>query len=272
MTAETPWQAEGRYFTSPWNHLEESRAGLGFPSRVKFHDVTLRDGEQQAGIALTRGRQAGDRAAARRRRGGSDRGRHADRLPTGRGGREVDRRGRTSEPEIFAFARCMVDDIHKAKECGVDRGRRRDPLLGPHHRARVRLAARACDRPLDRGHPGGQGGGPLHGLLHDRLVPRRVRLVPRPGRAGRHRGPHGRARARRHLRRRHAAGDPGLGREGPRAAPRHVRSRRTSTTISGSPSRTRSRRSPPASRSSTRRLPGSASGPGTRRWRSWRWR
>ena len=32
MTTETPWEAEGRYFTSPWNHLEESRAGLGFPS------------------------------------------------------------------------------------------------------------------------------------------------------------------------------------------------------------------------------------------------
>ena len=31
LTAETPWQAEGRYFTSRWNHLEESRAGFAFP-------------------------------------------------------------------------------------------------------------------------------------------------------------------------------------------------------------------------------------------------
>ena len=53
MSTESPWQAEGRYFTSPWNHLEESRAGLAFPDRVKFHDVRLRDGEQQAGIAFT---------------------------------------------------------------------------------------------------------------------------------------------------------------------------------------------------------------------------
>ena len=51
-SSETPWEAEGRYFTSPWNHLDSVREGLDFPSRVKFHDVSLRDGEQQAGIAF----------------------------------------------------------------------------------------------------------------------------------------------------------------------------------------------------------------------------
>ena len=52
MSSETPWEAEGRYFTSPWNHLDSVREGLDFPSRVKFHDVSLRDGKQQAGIAF----------------------------------------------------------------------------------------------------------------------------------------------------------------------------------------------------------------------------
>ena len=39
MSSETPWQVEGRYFTSPWNHLEAAREGLEFPDRVRFHDV-----------------------------------------------------------------------------------------------------------------------------------------------------------------------------------------------------------------------------------------
>ncbi|MGH2699760.1 MAG: hypothetical protein ACRDJL_11280 [Actinomycetota bacterium] len=54
MANKTPWEVEGRWFTSPWNFLDESREGLAFPERVIFHDITLRDGEQQAGVALTR--------------------------------------------------------------------------------------------------------------------------------------------------------------------------------------------------------------------------
>ena len=195
---------------------------------------------------------------------------NADRLATGRGGREVDRGRRTGRPDLLV--RTMHGRRHpQGPGMRRGRGRDRDPLLGPHHRARVRLAARACDRPLDRGHPRGQGGGPLHGVLHDRLVTSGVRLVPRPGRAGCHRGPHGRPRARRHLRRRHAAGDTPVSVQKVRNGSPTLRSRRTSTTTSGSRSRTRSRRCPPASTSSTRRLRESASGRGTPRWRSWRW-
>ncbi len=54
MANETPWEVEGRWFTSPWNFLKESREGFAFPDKVIFHDITLRDGEQQAGVALTR--------------------------------------------------------------------------------------------------------------------------------------------------------------------------------------------------------------------------
>jgi isopropylmalate/homocitrate/citramalate synthase len=54
MPNKTPWEVEGRWFTSPWNFLDEAREGFAFPDKVIFHDITLRDGEQQAGVALTR--------------------------------------------------------------------------------------------------------------------------------------------------------------------------------------------------------------------------
>jgi isopropylmalate/homocitrate/citramalate synthase len=119
LTSDAPWQEEGRYFTSPWNHLEESRAGLDFPARVRFHDVTLRDGEQQAAVAFT----PDDKLAIARRLAAAG----VDRIEAGMpivspqdeaAVKSIVEAG--LESEIFAFARCMVDDIHKAKECGVD--------------------------------------------------------------------------------------------------------------------------------------------------------
>src|SRR3972149_5429724 len=44
----TPWHTD-KWFVSPWNYLDEVMQGTQFPKRVKFHDVCLRDGEQQDG-------------------------------------------------------------------------------------------------------------------------------------------------------------------------------------------------------------------------------
>ena len=43
------WRNEN-WFTSSWNFAEEVRSGLHFSDHIKIHDVTLRDGEQQAGL------------------------------------------------------------------------------------------------------------------------------------------------------------------------------------------------------------------------------
>jgi isopropylmalate/homocitrate/citramalate synthase len=119
MSSETPWQVDGRYFTSPWNHLEAAREGLGFPGRVRFHDVSLRDGEQQAGIAFT----PADKLAIARRL--ADAG--VDRIEAGMPIVSPQDEGAVKsiveaglDAEIFAFARCMVADIEKAEACGVD--------------------------------------------------------------------------------------------------------------------------------------------------------
>ncbi len=118
MSENSPWEAEGRFFTSPWNHLEESREGLNFPGKVRFHDVSLRDGEQQAGIAFT----LDDKLAIARRLDEAG----VDRIEAGmpivspqdeEAVKAIVEAG--LDAEIFAFARCMVADVEKAKECGV---------------------------------------------------------------------------------------------------------------------------------------------------------
>ena len=116
--SNTPWQASERYFTSPWNHLEESRRGLAFPPKVKFHDVTLRDGEQQAGVAFA----PEDKLAIARRL--ADAG--VDRIEAGMPIVSPQDQAAVEaiveadlDAEIFAFARCMADDIEVARKAGV---------------------------------------------------------------------------------------------------------------------------------------------------------
>ena len=115
---KTPWEVEGRWFTSPWNFLDGSRRGLEFPERVVFHDITLRDGEQQAGVALTRE----DKVAIAHRLAAAG----VDRIEAGMPIVSPQDEAAIKDivqadlgPKVYAFARCMVDDVHKARDCGV---------------------------------------------------------------------------------------------------------------------------------------------------------
>ena len=60
-----PWKTN-RWFASPWNFSPEVQKELHFPERIRIHDVTLRDGEQQTGIVFRRAREGGDRKNAGR--------------------------------------------------------------------------------------------------------------------------------------------------------------------------------------------------------------
>jgi isopropylmalate/homocitrate/citramalate synthase len=118
MSASGSWEDEGRFFTSPWNWTADARAGLGFPGRVTFHDVTLRDGEQQAGVAFS----PEDKLAIARRLDAAGVQRIEAGMPIVSPYDQAAVEAIVADglsAQIFAFARCMVPDVEKAAECGV---------------------------------------------------------------------------------------------------------------------------------------------------------
>ena len=112
-----PWKTEN-WFVSPWNYLEEVTKDFQPPKQVKIHDVTLRDGEQQAGIIFTKDDKI--RIAEKLAEVGVHRieaGMPAVSPPDEAAIREIVKRD--LGPEIFCFSRCMVDDVKRAVDCGV---------------------------------------------------------------------------------------------------------------------------------------------------------
>jgi isopropylmalate/homocitrate/citramalate synthase len=117
MTDRIPWHTE-QWFTSPWNHGENA-AGHAFPDQVQIHDVTLRDGEQQAGVVFTASEKL--RIAERLADAGVHRieaGLPAVSPEDEKAVRMIVEAGLPSQ--IYAFSRCMVDDVKRAIDCGVE--------------------------------------------------------------------------------------------------------------------------------------------------------
>ncbi|MDP7601142.1 MAG: hypothetical protein QF605_07135 [Rhodospirillales bacterium] len=115
--SDTPWKAEG-WFTSPWNFDPEVTKDWKFPEKIQIHDVTLRDGEQQAGLAF----DYDDKI--RIAEGLAEAGVH--RIEAGmpvvsRDDAKVvtELAKRDFGPKVYSFARCMVDDVKRAVDAGV---------------------------------------------------------------------------------------------------------------------------------------------------------
>ena len=112
-----PWRSDN-WFVSPWNFLPDATREYEFPLRIVFHDVTLRDGEQQAGVVFNK----------------DDKMRIAEKLAEA-GVQRIEAGMPAVSPEdaaaikaivnmglpveVFAFSRCMAEDVKRAVDCGV---------------------------------------------------------------------------------------------------------------------------------------------------------
>lgn len=117
MSSSTPWVTD-RWFSSPWNYRPEAIGDLRLPASLKVHDVTLRDGEQQAGVVFTaddklRIAEMLDAAGIHRIEAGLPAVSPADEDAV----RRIVAAG--FDAEIYVFSRCMVDDVKLAVDCGA---------------------------------------------------------------------------------------------------------------------------------------------------------
>jgi isopropylmalate/homocitrate/citramalate synthase len=53
VSGSTPWKTD-KWFTSPWNWAAQVRQDFRFADEIELYDVSLRDGEQQAGLIFDR--------------------------------------------------------------------------------------------------------------------------------------------------------------------------------------------------------------------------
>ncbi|MFQ5912414.1 MAG: LeuA family protein [Nitrospinota bacterium] len=113
----TPWKTD-QWFTSPLNFADEVRKDLNFPEKIQIHDVSLRDGEQQCGLVYTRDDKV--RIAEKLAEVGIHRIEAGMPVVSKQDEQAIRDIVKLKLPcEIFAFSRCMVDDVKRAADCGV---------------------------------------------------------------------------------------------------------------------------------------------------------
>src|SRR5712692_8512757 len=114
---DQPWKTD-KWYVSPWCFLPDVRTTYSFAPNIKVHDVTLRDGEQQTAVVFRREEKVAiarklDALGVHRIEAGmpavsdQDKGAIADIAALG------------LNAQIFAFARCIPEEIRVVKACGV---------------------------------------------------------------------------------------------------------------------------------------------------------
>src|SRR5258708_27751510 len=107
---------ENEWWVSPYNFVPEVRNTYQLPKTVSIHDATLRDGEQTPGVVFS----VADKVAIAEKLAEIG----VDRIEAGmpavsdsdyQAVKEISRLG--LKAQIFAFARAINADLHKALEC-----------------------------------------------------------------------------------------------------------------------------------------------------------
>jgi isopropylmalate/homocitrate/citramalate synthase len=111
-----PWKTD-KWYTSLWNYLPEARKNYGFPKKIKIHDVTLRDGEQQTAVVFRREEKVAiakqlDAMGVHRIEAGMPAVSAQDKEAI----QEIANLGLKSE--IFAFGRCIPEEVRVVKSVG----------------------------------------------------------------------------------------------------------------------------------------------------------
>ncbi len=107
------------YWTSPYNYFEEVRSQFSLPEKVKFHDVTLRDGEQSPGVAF----RAEEKVYIAKLLDELGVDRIEASLPAVS---EEDKRATKEivemrpKAQVFVLCRGIESDVQNALDCGVD--------------------------------------------------------------------------------------------------------------------------------------------------------
>ncbi|MGB9106201.1 MAG: hypothetical protein WCC59_15700 [Terriglobales bacterium] len=112
-----PWHTD-HWFTSHLNFEREARDAVSFPRAISFHDVSLRDGEQQTGLVFTADQKIRiadklDEVGFHRIEAGMPVVSPEDEKAV----RAIARRG--LQARVFGFSRCMVDDVKRVADTGV---------------------------------------------------------------------------------------------------------------------------------------------------------
>jgi isopropylmalate/homocitrate/citramalate synthase len=111
-----PWKTD-KWFTSPWCYLPEVRKNDTFVPKIKIHDVTLRDGEQQTAVVFRREEKVAiarqlDALGIHRIEAGMPAVSEQDKAAIS----DIAALGLNAE--VFAFSRCIPEEIKVVKACG----------------------------------------------------------------------------------------------------------------------------------------------------------
>jgi len=112
-----PWKTD-KWFTSSWNFVEEVREDIHFSEDLQFHDVSLRDGEQQSGLIFNKDQKVAlaeklAEVGIQRIEAGMPAVSDQDEAAI----KEIVKRN--LGPKIFSFARCMKEDVKRSVDCGI---------------------------------------------------------------------------------------------------------------------------------------------------------